>query len=429
MGQTGINPQTTLISLETFKTITNSNGLFKTWTDIINEAKDTLPVNNQILGTVLKSYQDVMGDNVVFQNEENKNVYVYNDDLLKDNNLLTQDKWTMVLYSDYMLPLLYNGIDRKSAQDWSEILGNAMSNLFVAKQDLTNNTIIEEVNALNIALGQVKIIEGCDGDAPINAEGNWDYSSYKQLAASITKFKLAEMRKRSKFAKGYNKNEVNFLISEQLAVNLLLGKTYNTAAAPAYEDFEKSFQPHEILGQIYNATMYLGTNTFMSEHTPTTGANANQVQNLGDMTGNLVRPFAFGDLHGLMVFMRSIAFYGHSYGSSTQDYPGSRMKKVWTYSWRMNGAVKPVYARFNYSFYSKIPTFPSYTRTNGEVVPARDLSLVADYNSFVNEVYLRQPMLYSAWFDGNSQVKQADLDAMWKKAKINWNSTKPIAAK
>ena len=39
-------PQSTNVTFETFKSITDSKGQFTTWTDIINKAREVLPINN-----------------------------------------------------------------------------------------------------------------------------------------------------------------------------------------------------------------------------------------------------------------------------------------------------------------------------------------------------------------------------------------------
>ena len=59
-------PQSTNVTFEAFKSITDSKGQFTTWTDIINKAREVLPINNEILGAPFKSMEEVTGDNIVF---------------------------------------------------------------------------------------------------------------------------------------------------------------------------------------------------------------------------------------------------------------------------------------------------------------------------------------------------------------------------
>lgn len=416
-----IDIRTTPIDLATFKSITNSNGVFETWTDIINRAKDDLPINAQILGSVLKSVEEVTGDNIVFNNLENKNIYYFNDDVTKDNNSITQNKMVMMLYTDYMLPLEFNMIDQKSAIAWSTFISDAVSSMMVARQDITNLTVIDEINDLNIARGQVHILGDCDGDAPI-VNGTWDYSGFKNLGAKLSKIRINAMYKRTKFSKGYNSSEVDFLISPMLSINLLNAITYNTAAPQAYDDFKDEFTITRINNFNYKTTLYLGQDVGMSEAT-INGA----LQNAGQNTGNLLKNYDFDNLQGLLVFRRSIAFFGHNYGERTLPKVGSRLIEVMSIVFRMNAGVKPVYASFNKSFFKAIPTKSSYIKTDGTVVPAKDYSKASDFNGLRNELYARQPQMYNEFFPVASNLTQAEVDKIWEDAIVNWKL--PVAKK
>lgn len=408
-----IDVRTTPISFETFKSITDSNGLFKTWTDILNEAMNDLPINEDILGAKIKNPVEVIGDNIVFENPENKNVLPFIDDITKRNNKLTLNKMTMLLHTDYMLPLEFDMIDSRSAIAWSELISKAVSSMMVSRQDVNNMTIIDAINRLNIATGRVRIIEDCD-------KFTTKYDENKNLGLLLANERILNRTKRTKFSKGFQSSLERFLLSPQLSLKLLSGLTAGSAAAPAYEDTKDKFQITNIFGQTYETTqMYLGQDIGMSEFTD----DKQQVQNQGMNTGNLIKPFYFKDLHGLLFYNESVAFYGHNYQERTIPMYKKRLTDVMTIVYRMNAAVKPIYAGMNLSFFSKIPTTQSYVNLAGDVIPARDYSKKADYDALINELYQEQPELYK-WlgFNGSANTDQGKLTKMWTDAKIEWKT-------
>lgn len=410
-----IDLRTTPISFASYKSITDSKGLFDTWTDIVNKTMDELPVNSQILGSVLKSPEEVIGDNIVFQNIDNGNVYYFNDDITKHNNKATQTKMVMMLYTDYMLPFEVDNRDMKSAVAWSELIAKKVATLYQAKQDVNNLTVIDEINKYNIALGQVKIIADCDKDIADGVK----YEDFKNLGATLGKIRTLSQYKRTKFMKGYNSSNLDFLISPVLSINLLTGKTYSSASPQAYSDMESEFQMKEFFGYNYKTTLYLGSDVGMSEF-----ADKQTTLNEGECTGQLLKHYSLSNLHGLMVYRQSIAFYGHNFTDEVRPMTGSRTKSVQTFFYRMNAAVKPVYASINLSFFNAIPTSPSYTMYDGTVVPARDYSKAADLNALRNELVESQPQLYNKVLPKVSNLTQEQVNKIWTDANVKWKLPK-----
>lgn len=410
-----INLKTTPINFATFKSITDTNGAFDTWTDIITKNLDILPVNEQILGAVLKSTDEVTGDNIVFQNTENKNIYYFNDDITKDNNKPTVNKMVMMLYTDYMLPFETDSIDKRSAYEWSQYISQEIASLYQAKNDIQNLTVIDEINKVNIALGQVKIFEGCDGDAPLT-NGEPNFKVFKNMGLKLAKIRTMQQFKRTKFSKGFNSTEMDALISPQLSINLLSGLTSDTSAPNAYTDTKSKFKINNFYGYDYKTTMYLGQDVGMSEFTDTNGTK----QNEGAGTGNMLKYYNMEDLHGLLVFRRSIAFYGHQMGERTLPKTGSRLKDVTTFIYRMDAAVKPVFANANLSIFSKVPKFKSYVKQDGTTVPEMDLSTPAGMNLLRNNLLAQQPQLYKHLWNANSNLSQQQVTKIWNDAKVTW---------
>ncbi len=412
-----IDARTTPVDLETFKNITDSNGLFKTWSEIMEEARSSLLINSEILGAKIKNPGEMVGDNVVFENYENKNVLPFIDDITKRNNKLTKDKMVMRLYEDYMLPIEFDMIDSKSCFDWSTIISEAVASMQVAKQDQINMETIDTIMKVSIALGNVRVIEGAN-------ELNLDYAQNKALGLQLANIRIKNRTKRGKFQKGFSKELERFLVSPALSLNLLSGLTAgsNSGAPEAYTDTLKRFQIEQIFGHSYEtATMYLGQNIGMSEFTDDKSVK----QNTGVMTGNLIKPYYFEDLCGLLFYSESVASYGHTYTERVLPSYPKRLTDVLTQVYRYNVAIKPVYAGMNIAFFSKVPSFASYTKLDGTTVAAMDLNTANGMNALINELYNAQPGLYSKFgWNGSSNLNDSAVKKIWTDNTITWKAAK-----
>lgn len=414
-----IKPTTTPVSLQTFLSITDSQGAFKTWTDIKQEWMDKLPINEGILNTRIKKPTEIIGNNIIFENTENKNIFPFIDDLSKRNNKLTLNKMIMNLYSDYMIPLEVDLRDKKSCVEWSELISDSMSSMMLAKQDLQNMLVIDEMMKVAIALGNVAVI-------PDGNDDSFDFAANKRLGQMLASDRIKNRTKRTKFMKGYNKELERFLTSPTLSLNLLTGLTAYSAAADAYSDTKKRFEAYEIFGHTYESVpMYLGQTISMSEFVD----DKQQTQNAGTNTGQCIKPFFFEDVCGLLLYDSSIAFYEQNFEERILPAYPKRMTDVFTIMFRCNVAMKPVYAAMNKVYVTKAPSFPSYTDLQGNVVPAMDLATKAGMDSLINYLYNSQPNLYNMFgWNGASNVDQGDVDKIWQKI-LNWKDGAIFSAK
>lgn len=410
-----INVQTTPIDFATFKSIKDSQGLFKTWTQIVNEGKQELLVSEEVIKTLIVNPTEVIGTNVELSNYENANVYYFNDDNAKDNNQLTEDKMIMYINTEYMLPLEINQLDMKSAVEWSDIISQKVNSMYQAKQDIINQEIINTINEVNIALGRVKILPDCD-------KPSTDWESNKNLGNIIARERNNNRKRRTKFMKGYNIKLEEMIISSDISLNMESGLTAGSASPQAYEDTLNKFTCSRMYGHNFTtANMYLGMDIGMSEFMDEKG----QKQNVGLNTGNLTRPYFFKDLHGLLFYKGSIAAYGQTFPEQWTDKAGSRLQKVLTVPYRYEAAIKPVYSGINMSFFSKIPTNPSWTDRKGNVHDAVDYSKKADYDKLINRLYNSQKNLYSKFgWNGAANTNQEALTKIWKDATIEWKIKK-----
>ena len=408
-------PQSTNVTFETFKSITDSKGQFTTWTDIINKAREVLPINNEILGAPFKSMEEVTGDNIVFSNVTTKFVEYFRDDL-SDNNKLELDKMVMFLYNDFMTSYDYNWIDQKSTYEWSSIIADQISQMFLTKQDISNALAVDEIQKIALALGNFTIIPNAD-KLMKKADGTIDYSVAKTIGLFQQRIINQYRTKRTKYAKGIDPNEFSWVNSYDFSLNLLASLTAGYSASnDAYRDIQAKNTQQDFLGKKYTESIYLGNDLPMGEFKSAiketnggfTTNNSPQTINGGIHTGNLVKPFELKHIFSLFWLPRSLAYYGHNFQVSDRPSTNSRSKSVITFSWRSQVAIIPIFADFNHIFLTKMPVFSSYVKRDGSVEPAYNLNkwsateAVSDptpgaqgYKEFVLKIRQEQPMLYN----------------------------------
>ena len=397
-------PQSTNVTFEAFKSITDSKGQFTTWTDIINKAREVLPINNEILGAPFKSMEEVTGDNIVFSNVTTKFVEYFRDDL-SDNNKLELDKMVMFLYNDFMTSYDYNWIDQKSTYEWSSIIADQISQMFLTKQDISNALAVDEIQKIALALGNFTIIPNAD-KLMKKADGTIDYSVAKTIGLFQQRIINKYRTKRTKYAKGIDPNEFSWVNSYDFSLNLLASLTAGYSASnDAYRDIQAKNTQQDFLGKKYTESIYLGNDLPMAEFKTT---NNQTLTNPGIHTGNLVKPFELKHIFSLFWLPRSLAYYGHNFQVSDRPSTNSRSKSVITFSWRSQVAIIPIFADFNHIFLTKMPVFSSYTKRDGTVEPAYNLSKYDEqtntnpqtngqkgYKEFVLKIRQEQPMLYN----------------------------------
>ena len=397
-------PQSTNVTFEAFKSITDSKGQFTTWTDIINKAREVLPINNEILGAPFKSMEEVTGDNIVFSNVTTKFVEYFRDDL-SDNNKLELDKMVMFLYNDFMTSYDYNWIDQKSTYEWSSIIADQISQMFLTKQDISNALAVDEIQKIALALGNFTIIPNAD-KLMKKQDGTIDYSIAKTIGLFQQRIINQYRTKRTKYAKGIDPNEFSWVNSYDFSLNLLASLTAGYSASnDAYRDIQAKNTQQDFLGKKYTESIYLGNDLPMAEFKTT---NNQTLTNPGIHTGNLVKPFELKHIFSLFWLPRSLAYYGHNFQVSDRPSTNSRSKSVITFSWRSQVAIIPIFADFNHIFITALPKFNSYTKRDGSVEPAYNLNKwdqaaagtdpsagAKGYKEFVLKIRQEQPMLYN----------------------------------
>ena len=405
-------PQSTNVTFEAFKSITDSKGQFTTWTDIINKAREVLPINNEILGAPFKSMEEVTGDNIVFSNVTTKFVEYFRDDL-SDNNKLELDKMVMFLYNDFMTSYDYNWIDQKSTYEWSSIIADQISQMFLTKQDISNALAVDEIQKIALALGNFTIIPNAD-KLMKKADGTIDYSVAKTIGLFQQRIINQYRTKRTKYAKGIDPNEFSWVNSYDFSLNLLASLTAGYSASnDAYRDIQAKNTQQDFLGKKYTESIYLGNDLPMAEFKTT---NNQTLTNPGIHTGNLVKPFELKHIFSLFWLPRSLAYYGHNFQVSDRPSTNSRSKSVITFSWRSQVAIIPIFADFNHIFLTKMPVFSSYVKRDGTVEPAYDLSKWSSaeannkpsqgakgYKEFVLKIRKEQPMLYNTLIEADDK--------------------------
>ena len=419
----------TQITLTAFQTITDSNGQYDTWTDIIGKASKALTINSEILGSVLKKPKEVIGGNYEFSNIETKDISYFNDDISASNNNMVQDKMMMNIYTEYMTSIEYSSLDMHSAQDWSNILSDSIAQMFHTKSDMENALSIDTIYKVALAQGNFLIIPNADKDIYIKGTFDIDTGAYLSLATQLIRFIKDVRAKRTKFAKGIQKSQLEWVISEQFSLRMLSAKTYGFGASDkAYGDMESKDEVGKILDHKFRTTMYLERDVEMTEFTA-----GGVIQNAGMGTGNRLKPFMFSKIIGMLWFIDSLQVFQNTIPFSDRNIPGSRTKDALSWMWRQDYAVLPVYSSANTVMLSSLPTEPAYKTELNLDVPAKDYSKWADFKALRIALYAKQPSMYSKlWnIDGtNDLIKdQATLDAVIAKNTLKWAGTNLVITK
>lgn len=409
MARTAINPQTTQISLESFKTITDTDGTFTTWTDIVNEGKQSLPVNYEIIEGSIKGYTEITGGNIIFDNIETKNVAEFRDDLER-NNVLTQDKIIMYIRDEFMIPFEYSILDRKSAVDWGNIISASFTQAFLSKRDFENALSIDALYKYCLASGNFIIVPNAN-TTQTDAEGNIDDKAYKSVAVQMRKIFNKASRTRTPFSKGFTQKMVRWLVGQDFSLDMMNAQTaYWTGSEKAYTEFKEQDRVYKMLNIEYKTSLYLQDEFQMAEFKKSDGT----IMNEGSGTGNWIRPMDFTELVATYYYPEAIALYKNTIGETVVPKMNSRTYKVWTQLWRQGAAMKPIYQNMNKIFISKLPRFVDYTDFNGNSVDEIDTNTLDGMNKLRENLKNEQPDLYQAF---SKPLEQSEFDA-WKTTNI-----------
>ena len=379
------------IDYQAFKQISNSNGKFTTWTDIIQTSLQALPINEEILGSPFKSFIEVTGDNVEFSNLTYKWIEWFRPEL-SENNKMELNKMVMKIYDDFMAPFEFNTIDKRSASEWSSYLAQSINYMLIAKQDMMNMLALDELYKVTLALGNYTIVKnGNELITDPNNNDRPDFEAYKHLGIEILKFQFEKARTRNKFTKGFDTRRLRWVNSPEFSLNLLASQTAGFFGSDsAYKDFQTRNQVFSFLGTPFTRSYYLRQDVLMQEWKEQGG----QIHNQGRFNGNLLKPFKFNEIISIAWVPDSLLLFGHGFGFREVPMVNNRVVDVLTYYWRAQAAVLPLLAHFNHVFIDELPTFPAYKTRDGRQFDQLDLKQYDDFIKLRTQLLESQPQLY-----------------------------------
>lgn len=407
----------TKISLQTFKTITATDGTFSTWTDIIQTAMRELPLNTEILGAPFKSLEEVgVGENVEFKNISTKFIETYRTEL-DENNKLEFNKMIMFINDDFMAPFEYSILDQKSASEWAALVSGSINQMFISKQDVANMLALDEIQKIALALGEFTIVT--DGDKlPKKQDGSINWEAYKMIGHEMVYHLIDKSRQRTKFSKGIDPNRIKWVNNPKFGLNLLMAQTNNYSGSDrAYGDQLSKDRSYSFYGTDFTQSIYLGDKIGMNEFKVAAGKpSAGTKQNAGSWTGNIVKPFDFEHILSLAWIPDSVLYYGHNLTETDVPAINNRNTRIMTFAWRAQVAILPILAQFNHLFITKLPTIPGYTDKSGNVIAAYNLNTYNEYVNWKKKIREQQPMLYSALIDADGYTSNGVKDSgAWTK--------------
>lgn len=333
-----IKPETQ-ITLQQFIGVKNSQGLFKTYTEIVDGMYQQIINNTEVLDATIIKPEEIIGDNITFSNIALPKVSNFESDITKfDANTPVLDKLVMKLTNDFSVGYEYDFRDERSAKDWASKIGEWTSGAYTGRSDMNNYLSMEALINMCLVTGQYTILPELDyiNVSDKNGNNNWVYNNNTAIVTDeINKI----VTKRTPYGLGKPQEKMRVYYSYRSFMNITRGVNYISTANLSLEAY-KSGNFNEVLGFPSQKTMYLGKDNIVGVD-PT----------------NKVRDFKFGKVLSMVYSMESLAFYAKTY-KILPDWqkPGSIGKHYWCYAWRANACVKNTFAPFNRVILKEAPT-------------------------------------------------------------------------
>ena len=333
----------TQITLQQFIGIENSQGLFKTYTDIIKGLDSPLLANAEVLDAPIIKPTSVIGDNVEFSNMAFGQVHNFNDKMTDfEADIETLDKLVMKLYDDYNISFKYTLMDRTSAADWASRFGQFVNGLYMSRSDINNLIAIEAIKDYCLVNGQYIILPDIDYKQV-------DTKTYNDATAVITEECNRIVTTRTQYNLGLNPDMLRMYLSYNVYQNMVRGVNYISAANLSLEAY-KSGKFTEFLGYPTQRTMYCGQDVLktVDQHS----------------SNNNVRDFKNRNLLGFIYSVDTLAFYERMLLIDTElRDPSSVTNRYWVYAFRANAAIRPARGQLCSLILREAPTLAEVTES------------------------------------------------------------------
>lgn len=372
---------TSQITLADFIGVTNSNGAFKTFTDITHQGFIDNLVNSEIFGIPgIPTPLEVVGTNIIFENSAFNKVSYLDDSLTTNKQKPQLDKAVMLLTTEYELTLEWSKLDKKSAMNWSQVVGVVYGNAWKSIRDQINLISMDAYVNYALASGQYKILENLDNKTATPEEIFADGVKLWNIADNIVSV-------RTKYNLGEDVSRVRFLTSFTANRQLNVGFSGKYSGANLAYEAIKGNSLGQFGGYSLQRSMYLGQNILKGSVTSDT------------------KNYNFEDVPAIVMSIDSLGYYWQMFNENPEIASNnvtlfadmfnqfainiSKTKFITSIIFRANAIIKPARREINYVIFNSART-------------------LAQVNNARVQLAQEQP---STYVDFATQLTQADVDA------------------
>lgn len=375
----------TLVNFQQFISISQSNGAFNVWTDILaKEWKENL-TNQEVLGVTpfLTKMVDGIGDNIELQIQVLPGVNYLNAGNFDVQQIKTH-KVMAHIGTDYEGSFQVDIRDQKSSVDWSRYLGNEVAGITKRRSDQNNLIAMEAIINTCLATGSY-VIDPVVGSADYSKEEYYDASQRLVRKANT----LASFR--SKYHLGTPVDRIKLLGSYDAIQNIVIGQNFISSANLSLEKYS-SGEPGKVMSYDNARTIYLGKKVDFMEDVGTSAER--QVY---------AKSFDFTNYSALIYQLDSLRVYGHYFtdpiinSNMVADAITKKINKairLITFMWRINAFISPGFEPLNVLVCNRAPT-------------------LAEINAARTQLRTEQPGLYNTTLGtALPDLTQEQVDAM-----------------
>lgn len=328
----------TQITLQAFMSMTNSKGEFKTWGDMKDGGYLGNLVNNEVLGNVFKTPNEIVGENIFFEYKTLPTGKVWENNSTASKPVLNRVMFNMPekrLQFNYTLDLF----GEKEAQAWSFYIGQEDSNIWKQIQNQNNVIAIDAIKDYCIATGQFKVLPSLGTAGKTNKEYFDDTASIADIANSI-------MSTQTVVNLGLDIERLSIMCSPLVMREITTGISASNVSQGAFDNL-KAGRINNLFGYKFDTSIYLGGKGEIIEG----------------------KPYDFSNVLGIVYNLDSLAFYQQT--PKTTNTPSNQGEVVRAFGWKPCAFMLPSQEHTSYILVKKLPTKEEINQARARLLAAQ----------------------------------------------------------
>lgn len=361
----------TQITLQSFMSLQNSKGEFKTWGDMKDGGYLGNLKNNEVLGSVFKAPVEIVGENIWYEYK------IFPQGKEWDNGTTGVGKPVLnrVMFNlpekrlqfNYTLDLF----GEKEAKDWSFYIGQEDSNIWTQISNQNNVVAIQAIYDYCLATGQFKVLTKLGKAGQTNQD-------YFDETANIVDIANGIMSTQTSVNLGLDPERLSIMVSPTVMRQITTGISATNVSQGAFDSI-KLGRINNLFGYNWDRSIYLG------------------------QKGEIIKDkgWDFTKLLGIVYNLDSLAFFQQT--PKTTNTPVNQGEIVRAFGWKPFAAMLPSQEHTSYILLSEMPTYE-------EINAARAKLLTAQPN-----VYAKLPGAKGNQLEGNNS-NSSEYNTMKKNA-------------